>query len=219
MKILFALTGTFIIGLFSFIYLKITLPLFALLDTADKWLLEILNFDGGQAADSFFYFVSSKMAWVPIGVMFLALLLTDKKYRRKTFFIVIAIALTVTLADQISSSLIKPAIGRLRPSHCDAISGTLHYVNNYRSGRFGFCSSHAANSTGVLVLLSLIMRKRAIIIPLAIWTILVCYSRIYLGVHYPGDIICGCLVGAVSGASVFRGYRYVYLNYHKLRMK
>lgn len=189
-----------------FLYVKVTLPFFMLLDKADKWLMEVLNFNGGSVLDSFFYYISSKMAWIPIGIIFLFALLSSKKYRSNTLFIVIAIALTVTIADQVSSSIIKPTIERLRPSHCDEISSVLHFVNNYRSSRFGFCSSHAANATGVFVFISLLIRKKVVIYPLLAWTLLVCYSRIYLGVHYPGDIICGGLVGVGAGTFVFRLY-------------
>jgi len=208
MKLLFTLTGTFILSVLSFIYVKVTLPFFELLDKVDKWLLELINFDGGHVLDGFFFFVSTKQAWIPIGILFVSWLLFDRRYRRQTLFIIIAITLTVAICDQVSSSLIKPAVERLRPSHCTDIMGDLHFVNNYRSGRFGFCSSHAANATGVLVFISLILRKKAITYPLFVWTLLVCYSRIYLGVHYPGDVIFGCFVGVVSGTLVYRLYMF-----------
>lgn len=208
MKTLLVLLGTLASSILMFIYVKITLPFFAMLDGVDKWLMELLNFNGGSFLDSFFYIISSKTAWVPIGVIFIYGLLASKKYRSQTFFIIIAIALTITICDQISSSIIKPAVERLRPSHCEEISNMLHYVNNYRSGRFGFCSSHAANATGVFVFVSMLLHNKKVTYPLLVWTILVCYSRIYLGVHYPGDIICGSLVGVGAGYFVFRLYNY-----------
>lgn len=208
MKTLLFMAGTFTTSVLLFIYVKVTLPFFMLLDKADKLLVELLNFDGGEALDSFFYFVSSKTAWIPVGVLFVCWLLSNRRYRRQTLLVVMAIALTVTICDQVSSSLIKPAVERLRPSHCAAIINELHFVNNYHGGRFGFCSSHAANATGVFIFISLLLRKKAVICPLLLWTVLVCYSRIYLGVHYPGDIICGCFVGIVCGTLVYRLYMF-----------
>lgn len=208
MKLLFTLTGTFILSVLSFIYVKVTLPFFDLLDKGDKWLLELLNFDGGPVLDNVFFIVSSRQAWIPIGIMFVSWLLFDSRYRRQALFMIIAIALTVTICDQVSSSLIKPTVERLRPSHCTEIMSELHFVNNYHSGRFGFCSSHAANATGVFVFISLLLRKKSISYPLFAWTLLVCYSRIYLGVHYPGDVICGCFVGVVCGVVVYRLYMF-----------
>lgn len=209
MKALLISVGAFISSILSFLYLKVTLPFFTMLDTADKWLMQALNFDGGTAVDSFFYCISSKAAWIPIAAVFICVMLANRKRRREAVFIIIGIALAITLCDQISSSIIKPVIGRLRPSHCDAISDTLHYVNNYRSGRFGFCSSHAANAMGVFVFLSHIFRNRKFVVPFLVWTVLVCYSRIYLGVHYPGDVICGCFIGAVVGMFVFKLYTFL----------
>lgn len=209
MKLLLYMLGAFFASLMMFIYVKITLPFFAFLDKVDKWLMELLNFDGGTVLDNFFYIISSKKTWIPIGVFFLYSILRNKKMRGNALLIVICIAFTVTICDQVSSSLIKPAVERLRPSHCDEISGMLHFVNNYRSSRFGFCSSHAANATGVFVFVSLLYRKRKVVLPLLIWTVLVCYSRIYLGVHYPGDVICGSFIGVATGVFVFRFYNYM----------
>lgn len=206
MKTLIILLGTLAFSILTFLYVKVAMPFFVLLDHADKWLMELLNFDGGPVLDNIFYFISSKTAWIPVGVFFICAMLSSKKYRGQTFFVILAIALTVTICDQVSSSMIKPAVERLRPSHSLEISGMLHYVNNYHGGRFGFCSSHAANATGVFMLISLLFRKRWITYPLLVWTVLVCYSRIYLGVHYPGDIICGALIGVGAGYFVFRLY-------------
>lgn len=208
MKTLLSMASAFAASILMFLYVKVTLPFFMFLDRADKWLMEVLNFDGGTVLDGFFYGVSSRLAWIPIGVAFVSYLLYSKRYRRQTLLIIIALALAVTIADQVSSSIIKPAVERLRPSHCAEIESSLHFVNNYRSGRFGFCSSHAANAVGVFMFVSLLLRKKWVTYALLAWTLLVCYSRIYLGVHYPGDIICGGFVGVVSGVLVFRLYKY-----------
>lgn len=208
MKILLSMASAFAASILMFLYVKVTLPFFMFLDRADKWLMEVLNFDGGTVLDGFFYGVSSRLAWIPIGVAFISYILYSKRYRRQTLLIIIALALTVTIADQVSSSLIKPAIERLRPSHCAEIESSLHFVNNYHGGRFGFCSSHAANAMGVFMFVSLLLRKKWVTYSLLAWSLLVSYSRIYLGVHYPGDIICGGFVGIVSGVITYRLYKY-----------
>lgn len=215
MKNLLILLGTFVASMLMFIYVKVTLPFFAMLDNADKWLIQALNFDGGFLLDNFFYLISSKKAWIPIGVAFIYFLIKDRKLRGETLFIVMAIVLTVTISDQVSSSIVKPTIERLRPSHCPKIIDELHFVNNYHSGRFGFVSSHAANATGVFFFVSLLMRRKWVTYSLLVWTVLICYSRIYLGVHYPGDVICGYLIGATTGTAVYR----LYISTRKMRKR
>ena len=104
----------------------------------------------------------------------------------------------VAVLDQISSSLIKPLVARLRPSHTPLVANMLHYVNDYHGGKFGFVSGHATNTVGIAVFLGLIYHSRLIRWSLFFFALFMCYSRIYLGVHYPGDIICGALMGALG---------------------
>jgi len=185
-------------------------PLIGKLDKADKAVMVALNFDGGFALDRFWYAVSAKTTWIPIAIALLMSFSYGKQDWLIPVFIVVGLALTVTVADQISSSFIKPYFSRFRPSHNDEISGLLHFVNNYKAGRYGFVSSHAANAFGVLAFLTPIMRHKISIVVLAVWTCMVSYSRIYLGVHYPGDIIGGALVGFTSGLGVQIAMQWLY---------
>ena len=125
--------------------------------------------------------------------------------------VVLGIALTITLADQISSGLIKDFIGRFRPTHNPEIESIVHTVNGYKGGLYGFVSSHAANTLGVAVYISLLFRNRYITLFMMLWSLLVAYSRIYLGVHYPGDILGGMVVGVISGFVVYKIYDYAIL--------
>lgn len=108
--------------------------------------------------------------------------------------------LCVLLADQITASLLRPYFERPRPTNpVSPIYDLVHTVNNYRPGRFGFPSSHAANTFAVATLLSLIFWRLRFTIFIFLWAILVCYSRIYLGVHYPGDLLVGAGIGMFIG--------------------
>lgn len=167
------------------------------LDLWDKEATVSLNGYMGSVADAFFWGLSSKYAWIPVALLFLFLLIRDKRYSPvMKIVIVLAIALTVTVSDQLTSSLIKPLVARARPSHDLQISLLLHYVNDYHGGQYGFMSSHAANAFGTAVLGCAILKNRMFTVFILLFSLLVCYSRIYLGVHYLGDVVCGALVGS-----------------------
>jgi undecaprenyl-diphosphatase len=151
--------------------------------------------------DNFMWLISNKLSWI---IMIIALLyVLYRKGMKQLVLVVLAIALVILLSDQISSSIIKPIVERLRPSRNLALASTIHLVNGYRGGMYGFVSSHAANSFGVAVLLCLMLRRWYSTVALLIWASLVSYCRIYLGVHYPGDILCGAIVGCLMALLVY----------------
>ena len=115
--------------------------------------------------------------------------------------------MAVGLSDFVSSGLIKPWVCRLRPTHEPALAGMVHLVNGYTGGLYGFVSSHAANTMACALLFSLLYRNRYATVGLMLWVALNCYSRMYLGVHYPGDIIGGLLVGAVLATLTYAALR------------
>lgn len=115
------------------------------------------------------------------------------------------VALTIILSDQITTGLMKPYFARLRPSHEPSLEGMVHLVNNYKGAMYGFASSHAANTFGTAAFLWLLFRKsKPWMAWLFLWATLVSYTRIYLGVHYPADIVVGGLVGILCGWISFK---------------
>ncbi len=167
------------------------------LEGLDIEFFRLLNGCHNNFFDEFFWLVSGKFAWIP---MILALLYVSfKKHWKIGVLLIICIAVAITLCDQISSGLIKDAVCRLRPTRNALLADTVHIVNDYRGGMYGFVSSHAANSFGVAMLLLMIFRNKFFSWSILFWAFFVSYSRIYLGVHFPGDIICGGLLGIVLG--------------------
>lgn len=167
------------------------------LDKVDKQLMIVLNHDGGPAADVFWTIMSSNLVWTSLGAVFL-FGISGRGIKEK-ILIILYLALTVMLCDQVSSSFFKPFFDRLRPSHCNEINGLLHYVGSYRGGCHGFVSSHAANAFGIATYIILLFRSKRIVIPIFIWACSVSYSRIYLGVHYLGDVLGGAVLGVTIG--------------------
>ena len=139
---------------------------------------------------------------------------TDNKWLKRipTGLVMIGVmVLVVGLADFIASGILKGWVARPRPSRVTELEGVLHLVNNYRSGRFGFVSSHAANTMAMGLLFSLIWRKKTATIGLMLWVAANCYSRMYLGVHYPGDILGGLIVGSLVALLAYRWLRHAHV--------
>ena len=141
--------------------------------------------------------VSDKYFWIPFYAALLAFLIY--LFRKKSYVLLPAIALTIGAADSISSAILKPWVARLRPCHDASLAQVLHLVDGC-GGSYGFVSSHAANSFGLAVLLTLVLERRYnwLKAALFIWAAVVSYSRIYLGAHFPGDILAGALLGSLS---------------------
>lgn len=172
------------------------------LKNIDAWLLLLINSDNNPFFDGLMWWISGKFIWIPLYLFLLFKLY--QKYQSDIWKIFIIIALTIGLSDGVSSGLIKKQVKRYRPSHHLEIKDSLHlhkYQDGtyYAGGKYGFVSSHAANSTAIVVLILLLL------VPFSkqyywmiMWALIVSYSRMYLGVHYPLDIIGGILVGILS---------------------
>jgi undecaprenyl-diphosphatase len=167
-----------------------------IIDTLKIWDTTLFLFLNGIHAplfDGIMWAISYKFTWLPlyIAVIFMVI----KHWKRESIWIILALIMCIVIADQVSSGLIKHLVERPRPSHAADLSGLVHLVNGYTGGRFGFVSSHAANSIGFALLSSLIFRNKNYTLAIFVWAILTAYSRIYLGVHYPLDIVGGTIVG------------------------
>lgn len=152
------------------------------------------------------WFMSAKLVWIPFYIL-LTYLLFRKVGIKNGILALVFIGLTIAMADQVCSHLIRPAFERLRPSNpSNPISQYIHIVNGYRGGLFGFPSCHAANTFALATFLSMTIKRRAFIIGIFIWAVLVSYSRMYLGVHYPMDILVGGSIGTCLAIFCYAGY-------------
>ncbi|NQV03669.1 MAG: phosphatase PAP2 family protein [Bacteroidia bacterium] len=149
--------------------------------------------------DQFFYYATKPIVWLPLYL--LSFILIIREFRWKTITIVIAVALVITASDQLAN-FSKYETQRLRPSHEPEIEQLVHSVNDYKGGQYGFYSAHASTNFAITIFLILLFRRRYrwMIPVLLIWASIMAYSRVYLGVHYPGDIIVGSFIGVILGS-------------------
>ena len=157
--------------------------------------------------DEVMWFISGKYEWIPLYVILLGVIIW--KFRMKSILVILMIPILITAADQISVKLFKEVFERLRPCHNPEIQHLVHTVNNKCGGKFGFVSSHAANSFALAGFLSLIFTNKWFNLFILFWAAVVSYSRVYLGVHYPGDILVGALLGLIIGYLVYLLFQFI----------
>jgi len=176
------------------------------INQSDRSLLTAINFDGSTGYDFFWAMYSDKWTWIPFMLVIVYCLLRPGNWRHR-LLMVGSVALLFVLSDFVVSSFIKNVVCRPRPSHDPAVMDLLSYVNGYRGGAYGFPSNHASNGFAAATFLALLLRNRWVTLSAFLWAIGSCYSRMYLGVHYPSDILCGAMLGIVFAIIIFFLYK------------
>lgn len=189
----------------------------------DTDLLLAINGWRAEWADYFMYAFSGRWIWVPMYAAIFYVIVRNFNWRI-ALGCVIAVALTITFADQVCATVIRPLVCRLRPTNPEnPLSEFVQIVNDYRGGRYGFPSCHAANTFGLAFFIFYLFRNRALNWFIMLWAIVTCYSRSYLGVYFPGDLLVGAIVGFIGATLCYRlfgllfkykrqkGYKHLYV--------
>ncbi|WP_370789140.1 phosphatase PAP2 family protein [Leyella stercorea] len=167
------------------------------LSDIDARLLLIVNGAHSPFFDAVMWCISGRWIWLPFYAVLAYLLFRRMSWKRASICLV-TIGLIILAADQTCATLIRPEIGRLRPANLNnPLSSFVHVVNGYRGGRYGFPSCHAANTFALAVFMSLVIRHKWFTVMMFSWAFVVSYSRMYLGVHYFGDLFCGATIGSL----------------------
>ena len=173
-----------------------------------KYLLLSLNGSDSLFWDGVMKVYTSMAIWVPLAII-LAYVLIKNNNMKDFLLLLLIIAGVVALTDGISSTFCKPFFERWRPTRDPVLMYIVDVVTETRGKDYGFTSSHAANSFGIAVFVMLLIKNKALSISLILWASMNAFTRIYLGVHYPGDIIAGTLIGVLAGWGMYRLFIYI----------
>lgn len=187
------------------------------LEEIDRSIVLFINSGNHPVLDEIMWLISGKLIWIPLYITLLYLLY--RKYGLKSAIIMaVSIILTIIIADIISVQLLKERFQRYRPSHHAELIDKLNFYqldakNLYQGGMYGFVSSHATNFFALATSFTILCRREypRISIALFLIAIIICYSRIYLGVHYLSDILGGMLLGILVSFSLYKWlwYRWI----------
>lgn len=179
------------------------------LNTIDTQVFLALNGLYAPYFDVFMKLFTGKWIWVPMYAAVLFAVVRNYRWRQ-TLAVLVCVALAITIADQVCATLIRPEVCRLRPSNPEnPLSEMVHIVGGYRGGSYGFPSCHAANSFALASFLTLLFANRKLSLFIFAWAVLNSYSRVYLGVHYPGDLLVGAIIGTAAGLAMAFAAGYV----------
>lgn len=168
----------------------------------DEQLTLMLNGGSSLFLDRLAVIATSTWTWMPVAFVLLYIVLKNNS-RRNAITVLLFVGLCILLADQVASGICKPYFERLRPARDLDLLHHIDIVGEYRGGMYGFFSSHAANTFAVATFVALLVRSRGLTFSLYSWALLNCWTRLYLGVHYFGDILVGVLWGLLVGISLY----------------
>ena len=177
------------------------------LQDIDRELLLAVNGSDSLYLDRVVRTLTNGLAWIPLYLSMFYLVVKNNDNFRRLLFLLGGVAVCYLLAGAVDDGIVKPLVARWRPTHDPQIGALVDVVDGYRGGKYGFFSAHACNTMSIATYFCWIARSRRLSITLVIWSLVNCWTRLYLGVHFPGDILVGLIWGVTVGTGVYFLYR------------
>ena len=183
---------------------------FSTIQNIDFQVLQWFNGSNNVILDQLALVLTSGFTWIPLYVVLFIVVMRNNETMMQIGLVVGGALLCILFADGFADGIIKPLAERWRPSNDPLVKYSVQVVDNLRMKDYGFCSAHAANTMSIAVFFSLLVRSRMLTITMIVWSLVNCWTRLYLGVHYPLDIATGLLLGSVVGFLVYLLYHRMY---------
>lgn len=184
---------------------------FSKIQDMDMQVLSIFNGSDNIMLDQMVQILTSGLTWIPLYVMLFFVVMRNNETMGQIALVVGSAIFCVLFADGLVDGIIKQLAERWRPSNDLTFKYMVQVVDDIRLKGYSFCSAHAANTMSLAVFFSLLIRSKMLTITLVIWSLINCWTRLYLGVHYPSDILCGMIIGIIVGILVYLLYYKIYL--------
>lgn len=184
---------------------------FSKIQDMDMQVLSLFNGSDNIMLDQMVQILTSGLTWIPLYVMLFFVVMRNNETMGQIALVVGSAIFCVLFADGLVDGIIKQLAERWRPSNDPTFKYMVQVVDDIRLKGYSFCSAHAANTMSLAVFFSLLIRSKMLTITLVIWSLINCWTRLYLGVHYPSDILCGMIVGIIVGILVYLLYYKIYL--------
>lgn len=184
---------------------------FSKIQDMDMQVLSLFNGSDNIMLDQMVQILTSGLTWIPLYVMLFFVVIRNNETMGQIALVVGSAIFCVLFADGLVDGIIKQLAERWRPSNDPTFKYMVQVVDDIRLKGYSFCSAHAANTMSLAVFFSLLVRSKLLTITLVTWSLINCWTRLYLGVHYPSDILCGMMIGIIVGILVYLLYYKIYL--------
>ena len=181
----------------------------------DRSILAFFNGSDSLFVDNLAVILTSGLTWIPLYLSLLYVVIKNNETMKQIMLVIGCVILSIVLSDGVADFIVKPMVERLRPSNDPLIKYTVNVVEGIRGNSYSFFSAHASNTFCIAMFFSLLVRNKVFVVTMVSWSLINCWTRMYLGLHYPSDIMVGLLWGGFSGAFAYYIYIKSYLHIYK----